>query len=294
MVTLRRTEQLRFTISSHGLVTYPAGATFGPRRLSDFEFVWIVEGNAVWQVDGKDVPAPAGTVILARPQMRDGFRWDPHHRTRHGFFHFSFNQGSATLPPLHTWPLSRNLQSDGVLRPLFHHLAWVLERQPTGWQELAQGAMRQALLAFLLDAEGQAGEAAPAEHTLVAAVHDHLREVWSDGELIPVTLGDMARAAGVSKVHLSRVFQAELGVAPVEAVRLLRLDRAASLLAGTNHSVTEIARICGFPNPFHFSRTFRACYRISPRAARERVRIGLSAPRHGLTRVRGFSSGLMP
>ena len=293
MANLRNTHQIQFAFRGHGLATYPAGATFGPRVLSDYEFIWIVEGDAIWEVDGQLVPAPAGTVLLARPRMRDSYRWDPRRRTRHGYFHFSFNQGAAKLPPEKTWPLSRLMQTDDVLRPLFHQLAWLIERAPSGWEELAQGAMRQVLLTYIVGASGQSGENAPIEHKLILAVQAHVREWWADGELQPITLGDMARVAGVSKVHLSRVFQAEMGVAPVEAIRLLRLDRAAELLGRTNHSVAEIARLCGFPNQFHFSRTFRAAYGKSPREVRERVRMGLSLPRHGLTRVRGFSAGLV-
>src|SRR5258708_37845736 len=101
---MRDCGRLRFSFNGHGLAFYPPGATFGPRTLGDFEFVWIVDGDVVWECDGLAHPAPAGTVLLARPGMRDGFRWDPKRPTRHGYVHFTLAQHGAPLPPMSASP----------------------------------------------------------------------------------------------------------------------------------------------------------------------------------------------
>ena len=33
-------------LGQSGIAGYPPGATFGPRLLYDFEFIWIIEGSA--------------------------------------------------------------------------------------------------------------------------------------------------------------------------------------------------------------------------------------------------------
>lgn len=285
------THLLRMDFHDHGLATYPAGTSFGPRRLGDYEFVWLIEGTAEWDVDGTVIPAAAGTILLGRPGMTDEFRWDPRHRTRHGFIHFALNWGNAVLPPMESWPLARLDRDVPVLRPLFQHLGTLLTQTPPGWTELAQGALRQALLAFLMGS-GSSGDGVPEEHPLVAAVQDYVRTQWADDDCPPITLGDLARAAGVSKVHLTRVFQAELGMAPVETLRRLRFDRAAGMLARTNLAVARIAQHCGFGDPYHFTRGFRALYGLSPREVRTRARRGLAPPHLDLARIRRFSVGL--
>lgn len=289
---LRRTELLFPRVSFRGMADYPPGATFGPRTLIDYEFVWIVEGDVVWEADGVEYPAPAGTVLLARPGMRDGFRWDPRRRTRHGFFHFLLENHGAELPPPERWPMTRLLPDQDVLRSLFHHLDWLLDAQPPGWEELSTGMMRQALLAYISGAVSTIIEPMGEVHPVVLRAMAQVRSAWADGILRPLSLAGLARAVGVSRAHLARLFARELGAAPVETLRLMRLDRAASLLARTNLSIGVIADTCGFANAFHFSRLFHRQYGKSPRAFRRAVNAGMNMPAITLARIRVLSGRL--
>jgi AraC family transcriptional regulator len=54
------------------------------------------------------------------------------------------------------------------------------------------------------------------------------------------------------------------GTGPVAAFELVRLARAATLLARSNLSVAAVAEACGFANPYHFSRRFRGTYGQPP------------------------------
>lgn len=42
---------IRLVMSGWGVAVYPPGATFGPRQLEDFEFVWLLQGTAEWRYD---------------------------------------------------------------------------------------------------------------------------------------------------------------------------------------------------------------------------------------------------
>ena len=282
---------MRFVLHMAGNATYPAGSTFGPRTLHDFEFVWISDGVVSWEVAGLTVPAPPGTLLLGRPGMTDFFRWDPARRTRHSFIHFQICAGADTLPPQATWPLARTLPANDILRPLFAHVAWLLARRPAGYEELAQGAMRHILMAFIADATATAQAVDPAEHPLVSTVFAWIQELWKDGPMDPPTLGDCARAAGVTRTHLARIFKAELGLGPIESLRLMRLDRAASLLARTNLPIADIAALTGFPNAFHFSKVFRATFGRPPRELRAAVLAGEALPFTSLVRTRPLWGG---
>ena len=81
-----------------GVATYPPGATFGPRRMRDYEFVWLLAGDAEYRRGSTRVAAPQGSLVLCRPGATDAFRWDAARRTAHGFFHFQI----ASFPP--HWP----------------------------------------------------------------------------------------------------------------------------------------------------------------------------------------------
>lgn len=274
-----------------GLATYPPGATFGPRVLGDFEFVWIIEGETVWQVDGQEIPAPPGTVLLARPGMRDGFRWDPAHQTRHAFLHFSIEgKRPSHFPPQDQWPLSVQVPEGDILRPLLRHLAWVLETKPDAWEELAQGGAQHLLGAYVCNAFKSQGSGGgelpePVERALSAVMRK-----WGDGPLKAPTLQQMARAAAVSPGHLCRLFQKTFGHGPLEALRLIRLDRAAQMLARTNARVGEVAHATGFVSAFHFSRSFKEIFGCSPRAFRQHLDKRLFIPLNKLARVRQLAS----
>lgn len=261
------------TINGSGIANYPAGTAFGPRRLGDHELVWIIAGNTTWEADGQVVPAPPGTILLARPGMRDRFVWDPLHPTRHGFVHFSLGAGALPLVPL-----ARQLPDDDVLRPLLRHLGWLLGRGDAAALAQAQEVLGLVLTAFMSGLVDAAGAADPDAHPAVAAALELARSLAESDDPVSPTLGDLARAAGVSKVHLTRLFHEHFGMPPVEAVRLARLDRAAALLGGTMLPVQDVARAAGFNDPFNFSRTFRARYGCPPSDYRRKVVAGERVP----------------
>ncbi len=285
-MALARSAQVRLRINHHGLADYPPGATFGPRTLRDCEFVLIIEGDVVWMSDGVEYLAPMGTLLLARPGMRDGFRWDPIRRTRHSFFHFTIEDRAGALPDASAWPMTRRLPTGDVIRPIFHHLDWLLWTRPADHEELAEGMLRQALLAYITGALGTLSERPGELHPAIELAMQQVRLAWADGLLRPLSLAGLARAGGVSRAHLARLFTREIGASPVEALRIMRLDRAATLLARTNLPVGTISESCGFANAFHFSRLFHRQYGMSPRAFRTRLATGMDMPVIAIARHR--------
>jgi len=286
------TLRFRFNFESYGFALYPPGSTFGPVSLRDYEFVWIIEGNVAYECNGKSHPAPAGSLMLSRPGMRHAFIWDPQHQSHHGYFHFGIEGDCDALPPQSRWPLLRRLGEDDIIRPLFHHLMWLFENRCDGWQDLAQGAMRQALIAFVTGGFGTARDDGADLHPTIERLMAHVQGIWAVGPMRSIPLSELASAADVSQRHLNRVLREALGVGPVEALRLLRLSRAATLLARTNHRVQDIAAQTGFDSPFHFSRAFSGVYGCSPRAFRKLLDSGADtpSPHRRMVRVRKLSS----
>ncbi len=109
------------TAYHRGFASNPAGATFGPRRMTDFEFVWMVQGNADYFWGNRHELLPEGSVTLCRPGAVDRFRWDPDRPSMHGFFHFDVLQIPAEWPAVGDWPLVRRLPDDDVFRPMLRH-----------------------------------------------------------------------------------------------------------------------------------------------------------------------------
>ena len=85
-----------------------------------------------------------------------------------------------------------------------------------------------------------------------------------------LSLDAMADLAAMSRFHWHRVFQAMTGQTLAQAVRRIRLHRAACYLVQTDRPVGWIARTCGYDNLRSFGRSFADHYALTPAAFRAR------------------------
>ena len=89
---------------------------------------------------------------------------------------------------------------------------------------------------------------------------------WNDLLLSPA---DLARAAGFSAFHFSRMFAGMLGETPGEFLRRLRLERAAYRLSQGDR-VTTVSLDAGYERPEAFCRAFKSAFGRSPSAFRSK------------------------
>lgn len=84
----------------------------------------------------------------------------------------------------------------------------------------------------------------------------------------PLTVADLARAAGLSPAHFSREFRRTFGEPPHRYLLTRRLERAAALLRNTDRTVTEICFAVGLASLGSFVTSFRRVYAEAPLAYR--------------------------
>ncbi|MEU7893337.1 helix-turn-helix domain-containing protein [Nonomuraea sp. NPDC049152] len=94
----------------------------------------------------------------------------------------------------------------------------------------------------------------------------------------PHTVASLAGSVALSPSRFAHLFAQQTGRAPMQAVREARVRHAARLLEVTDMDVGQVATAAGFASPFHFSRTFRRHYGLSPRQYRSRLRVDPQAP----------------
>jgi AraC-like DNA-binding protein len=112
----------------------------------------------------------------------------------------------------------------------------------------------------------------------------------------PITVSDLAGAAGMSRAHFSREFRRAFGESPHQYLLTRRLERAAALLRNTDRTVTEICFAVGLSSLGSFTTTFRRVYGATPVAyraafppARRHIRIpGCVAQAYGRPQNRTF------
>lgn len=75
---------------------------------------------------------------------------------------------------------------------------------------------------------------------------------------------ELAKLANMSESNYIRLFKKEAGMAPMEYLINLRLDKAKKLLRTGSKSITEISLQCGFGSPSHFSNSFTKHLGLTP------------------------------
>jgi YesN/AraC family two-component response regulator len=91
---------------------------------------------------------------------------------------------------------------------------------------------------------------------VMAYIHEHYAE--------PLTRDALANVASVSSRHLTRCFDAEVGLPPMTYLNRYRIREAMQLLWEAENSITEIARAVGFSNNAYFDVVFRREVGLAP------------------------------
>jgi len=102
----------------------------------------------------------------------------------------------------------------------------------------------------------------PARHLLRA------RDLADGRYAEPLSVNDMAAAAGLSRAHFSREFRRAFGISPHAYLLTRRLERAAALLRTTDNSVAEICLAVGLTSVGSFTTSFRRAFGRTPTAYR--------------------------
>lgn len=94
----------------------------------------------------------------------------------------------------------------------------------------------------------------------IRTVRDHVAAHLAD----KLSLEDLATSVGLSRFHFARRFRASTGTTPHEYVTRARIDRARSLLTGSDQPLSSVAAACGFADQSHLTRVFRRLVGTTP------------------------------
>ena len=83
-----------------------------------------------------------------------------------------------------------------------------------------------------------------------------------------IDFGKISEEFGFSPAYLTKIFKKYTGMTPIKMLTEVRIHNAKNLLINTNLSVQEIGEKVGYPDQFHFSKTFRKVVDMNPSAYR--------------------------
>lgn len=242
-----------------GEIVYEKESYLGPRMQQDLQLVYLFRGDLSVSIDGRNFQMEPGEAILLLPGSME---------------RFTFATGGATR---HGWCTATNVNFDA--EPLRAHflqpecIVFTDTMQATALRALSlkhaadstQSAYRDTLIQSLfyeylsrthaLNPKRKA-HGHPAVERACSYMATHFDE--------PLTLPQIASHAGLTPAHLTRLFRQMHQTTPIRYLWRLRLKRAAELLLETGLTVAEVSDRCGFSNPQHFAKLFKATYTMTP------------------------------
>lgn len=104
--------------------------------------------------------------------------------------------------------------------------------------------------------EGDGATAVGLADQAIVGIHNRLS--------VNLTPADLAAALCVSLRTLERGLAAALDCTPSQLILAMKMREARNMLRSGRYRVSEVADRLGFSSPFHFSRRFKAYYRVPP------------------------------
>lgn len=225
---------------------------FGWRKLAGgVEISWVERGRSEWQVGQYRGLRRAGSVSVLEPgELAVGTRVlaagdffqieiDPERSEFHGALHRQLDAQRTTEFAAAVARAVRGHEGELAVQTTLAELLLSLARTPA--------------VADLGSPRAAAG--------LVARMQELVHDRYQD----PLSLEELAAAAGISRFKAVRAFRRVLGVTPFEYLRLVRLERAAAALRAGGRPI-DVAVAAGFADQAHLSRSFVAVYQMPPGA----------------------------
>lgn len=216
-------------------------------------------------LEAGEIELSAGTCLWMQPGRRYEAEQDPAQRLGVNFIHFDLCAAwsglplSAFAPPFEVWRTPEVEFTDLVMRRV------IALREETGTAPTAAEDLLGALLQTLAH-EHSAAETSPPggldrhHRGIVERIAAQVRESPAEAGGVD----ELARAAGYSVDHFSRVFLKVTGVRPQDYVINAKIERARQLLLESDFTIGAVAEAVGFRNIFFFSRQFRQRTGLTP------------------------------
>jgi len=154
--------------------------------------------------------------------------------------------------------------SDAVINHLGHALLPALER-PQETNPLYLDHVLQAMIVHLARTIGVGIEERVSARGLSPRQLKHATELMMsrlDGSL---TIGEVARACGLSPSYFARQFHEATGVHPHQWLLRQRVETAKALMTSSPLSLAQVALAAGFADQSHFTRVFSRITGVTPR-----------------------------
>ncbi|GLX66447.1 AraC family transcriptional regulator [Paenibacillus glycanilyticus] len=240
---------MHVTSAVAGSVVYPPGGKFGPRIQMDLQLVMLYTGEMTVTIDGRELHAEPGHVVLLLPGHEEQFVFSKTEDTWHRWIAVHAPElDDETLESFRRLPECLPLTEDmNRLTDLLIGLQRNVSSSDPVMLQLGLAALH------LYPVESKRTLHQTEKHPAIYAAISWMREHYAED----VTLKEISASVNLSPEHLVRLFKQHEHMTPFQYLWNLRINKAVELLTNTGLTITEVALLCGFKTSHHFARQLK-------------------------------------
>ncbi|TWU39587.1 helix-turn-helix transcriptional regulator [Novipirellula artificiosorum] len=229
-----------------------------------FSIEYVTRGRGNVMLDDRCDALQPGRLFSYGPNVSQRINGDPAQPMVKYFVDFS---GTHALALLQSCGLKPGRISEvfppNALQPLFDELIEAGSQAHRGSEELCAKLLECLVLRITTSRAPIKGS-----ETLAFETFQRCRQHIQEHCLRLQSLDQIASECDISNAYLCRLFRRFDNSSPYQYMLRLKMNDAAERLQQPGALVKQVAKDCGFIDPFHFSRVFRSVFGISPVAFR--------------------------
>lgn len=239
----------------------------------EWEIIYILEGELLLSIDGQELCAQRGDVVLLREgTLHGGVPKDCIYECFDFYFHGLF--ANVLSVKEHLRPFYRHVFSPVLYYPHTSDICSIVEEMLSAFRNTKEEGFCKLMTLSTIT-------------RLFATIYEkgyyhHNTETKSDistkiEQLKPVleyieanfskslSLTELSGIIGMNPKYFCRFFSSITQQTPMNYVNYYRIEQAASLLSSTDRSVTDVGLDCGFNDTCHFVKTFKKYKGVTPK-----------------------------
>ncbi len=225
----------------------------------DVGIQYVAKGRAYYEDDGEIKEAPAGSVLLHFPHVRQHYFFKEEDKTQLLWVHFS-GEGAALLQPLVSdKTVCLPIDDPHTFRNTLQKMIRVFTVREAEYKLICVGYLTVLLGLMLRSAQAPLPSRELSRNRL-EPVLNHMNVFFYE----PIDLARYADMCYVSRTRFVHLFKEQTGVSPYRFQLNIRIHRAKDLLENSSFSINECAQAVGFSDVSYFCRIFKKHTGYSP------------------------------
>ena len=221
-----------------------------PKRFSVYAFCFLLEGEALVEIEGQNLLISPGQLVLIPPEQAIEVKYFDNCQGYDGSFALEFLK-DASYPVLR----SSNLIQQSFWFEDAVFMGALLKRMETAYEDKDRTFLQSAL--DLILAQLRPGGK-------VAVVSERFLQLVFEKGAIPLSVAEYASQLGVTPNYLNKTVKNRTRRTAIDWIEIARLNIAKSLLKDPSISIADISARVGLPDQSYFSRFFKKKTGLTP------------------------------